>query len=65
MHRAEFMALLHEYMMQNRGQRKGQAAFNLLYTYFPEQVDEVRGSHLDPFYNDGRLDPFLRHFGIS
>lgn len=58
------MALLHEYMMNNRGQRKGQAAFNLLYTYFPAEVDSVRGSSLDPFYNDSRLGDFLAHFGI-
>jgi len=64
MTRAEFMALLHTYMMENRGQRKGQASFNLLHSYFPEQVEAVRSTDLDPFYIESRLPAFLAHFGI-
>jgi len=39
-------------------QRIGQAVFNALHSIDPEIADIVRGSALDPFYEDERLPEF-------
>jgi hypothetical protein len=39
--------------------RRGQAAFNLLEETHPEFAESVRGTPLDPFYDDKRLPNFL------
>lgn len=39
-----------------RTQRKGQIAMNLLSDVRPDLADKVRGTDLDPFYVDARLD---------
>jgi hypothetical protein len=41
--------------------RVGQAHFNVLADLAPDVADAVRGTNLDPFYDDARLDAFLRH----
>lgn len=38
--------------------REGQVYFNVLEVYLPELAAQVRGTDLDPFYNDDRLDAF-------
>lgn len=38
--------------------RNGQAAFNVLYSMHPELAQEIRGTDLDPFYDDSRLYAF-------
>lgn len=38
--------------------RNGQAAFNKLFDLKPEVADRIRGSVLDPFYDDKKLDGF-------
>jgi hypothetical protein len=37
----------------------GQAYFNTLADVRSDLADLVRGSHLDPYYNDNRIDEFL------
>lgn len=41
--------------------RYGQTVFNVLYYdgFDPEYANEIRGTDLDPFYNDGRADALL------
>ena len=41
--------------------RYGQTIFNALYFdhFDPEFADEIRGSDLDPFHDDGRADALL------
>jgi hypothetical protein len=38
--------------------REGQLAFNLLYARNPALADRIRGTSLDPFYDDSRLSKF-------
>lgn len=40
--------------------RIGQAFYNLLYSHFPLIADEIRGTAIDPFYNDTRLDECIK-----
>ena len=40
--------------------RPGQVAFNALFTLRADWAEEIRGSGLDPFYNDSRLPAFYR-----
>lgn len=40
--------------------RKGQTYFNVLTKLHPELAEEVRGSKIDPFYNDERLPEFFK-----
>jgi hypothetical protein len=46
-------------MRERRGQRKGQAFFNVLYEMEPELAHRVIGTDADPFYDDGKLPDFL------
>jgi hypothetical protein len=39
--------------------RMGQAYFNTLADVRSDLADLVRGSHLDPYYNDNRINEFL------
>lgn len=39
-------------------QREGQRAFNALYAIRPDLAEQVRGTDLDPFYDDSRLPDF-------
>lgn len=38
--------------------RKGQQAFNDLYRTHPDIADKIRGTVLDPFYDDSKLEAF-------
>lgn len=44
---------------QDNGQRFGQAVFNTAYGLYPHEVNEVRATQWDPFYDDARVDQFL------
>lgn len=44
---------------QHHEWRQGQAYFNVLHVHRPDLADWVRGTHFDPFYNNGHLDAFL------
>ena len=39
--------------------RRGQFAFNLMEDLQPEFAESIRGTELDPFYDDGKLDNFF------
>ena len=39
--------------------RPGQAVFNLMRTAFPAEVERLRGTDVDPFHHDGRIDAFV------
>lgn len=39
--------------------RLGQTYFNVLYEYSPELADWVRGTYIDPFYDDSKVPVFL------
>ena len=39
--------------------RYGQAIFNTAYKMYPDAVDKLRGTDLDCFYRDEKVDKFL------
>lgn len=39
--------------------RRGQAAFNLMEDLQPEFAESIRGTEIDPYYDDGKLDSFF------
>lgn len=39
--------------------RRGQAYFNVLHDCLPSLAERIRGTGLDPFYDDNRLGRFL------
>ncbi len=45
------------------GQRKGQHMFNRLTQLNPVLADKVRGSIVDPFYNDKNIPGFMAFVG--
>lgn len=47
-----------------REERPGQAMFNALWMEFPAEVERLRGTALDPFYDDSRIENFLNALGI-
>lgn len=42
-----------------KGQRPGQYVFNTMAEVFPEVAEPLRGSLLDPFYQDFKITAFL------
>lgn len=44
-------------------ERKGQAYFNTLHEMRPDLSEQVRGSHIDPFYRDEVIENFLSFVG--
>jgi hypothetical protein len=40
--------------------RKGQALFNVVYCFYPEIANEIRGSEFDCFHVDERIELFKR-----
>jgi hypothetical protein len=57
----QFTIYVIEYDRQHHKERSGQAAFNALWNVRPELADEIRGTDLDPFYDDKRLLAFWEH----
>jgi hypothetical protein len=43
--------------------RDGQRAFNLLYKFYPDIAEKIRGGEFDPFYDDRKLTLFYREVG--
>mgnify|MGYP000932282889 FL=1 len=39
--------------------RQGQLYFNALYDVDPELANEVRGTTIDPFYRDDKIESFM------
>lgn len=45
---------------QRNGERYGQAVYNCAYELFPEEVNQLGGSNVDPFYSSGMVRDFIR-----
>lgn len=45
-------------LINDHGQREGQAAFNALFLVRPDIANKIRGTEYDPYYEDERLDSF-------
>jgi len=45
--------------------REGQAYFNVLETHLPHLANKVRGTDLDPFYRDDRIDAFREWLSLQ
>lgn len=57
----EYLKLLADYFECHPQQRFGQAAFNFLMYYSPEDAEDVRSNiKLDPFYLDSNVTSFIR-----
>ena len=41
--------------------RKGQCYFNVLHRLHSELANEIRGSYIDPFYDDSKIELFLTY----
>lgn len=42
------------------GWRLGQSYFNVLYTYYPDKADSIRGTEYDPYHkSNNQLQPFF------
>lgn len=54
----EFTLYVIEYDRIHHKQRSGQAAYNALWEARPDIADRVRGTKVDPFYEDRRLLAF-------
>lgn len=55
---AHYEAAVAAYQQVDPQQRPGQAHVNVLSLLHPELADSVRGSDIDPFYDDERLTDF-------
>jgi len=49
-----------ELLQRNSSLRRGQALFNAFAELNPEKADRIRGTDIDPFFNNGRIRAFLR-----
>ena len=45
--------------------RTGQWLFNTLYQLYPEYADTIRSTHVDPFYDNKKIWPFISHLAKS
>ena len=55
------LKLFSKTMEIHKNMRYGQALFNALYILNEELANEIRGTELDPFHNDRRVDMFLNY----
>lgn len=46
--------------LRTRHERLGQALFNVAEKEYPKEVDELRTTEFDCFYNDDLIEPFLQ-----
>ena len=58
---AEFLERVHLYRKDFPQLRLGQAMYNILNSYHPNLAVSVRGTELDPFYRDDRVEDFLEY----
>lgn len=56
----QFHSHLLGYIESHPSQRHGQAAFNLMAELYPGEARKFTGTAFDPFYNDSRVDAFVR-----
>lgn len=52
-------------MMRFPELRHGQALFNEACSMFPEEVNKIRGTDDDCFYNNKKISAFLSHFELD
>lgn len=55
----EYKAYVAEEQARHPEWRSGQTHFNVLYAYMPELADWVRGTFIDPFYDNAKLPVFM------
>ena len=61
MSRAEFVKAAERYYHGQKHQRRGQAYYNYLYDFVNRRAaTDLTGSAYDPFYEDSKIDDFLR-----
>lgn len=56
----EFYEIYFEHRHGYPQQRDGQFTFNLMYELRPDLANKYRGSDVDPFYDNSRIDAFLK-----
>jgi len=61
----EMVQLQGSMMRSKNDYRQGQAYFNALEEVDSNLAEKVRGTRLDPFYNDDRIDLFLDYVNRS
>ena len=44
--------------------RQGQTYFNVACDFWPEEVNKIRGTDDDCFYDDSKIAAFLSHFNV-
>jgi len=44
--------------------RQGQTYFNVACDFWPEEVNKIRGTNDDCFYDDSKIAAFLSHFNV-
>ena len=59
MNKETFYRLLDIYIETNNILRRGQAAFNLLYSIKPKETNKYRNTKYDPFYDDNKIEIFV------
>jgi len=47
-------------LRKNPNLRRGQALFNALAEVNPNKADRIRGTDIDPFFNNNRIKAFLQ-----
>lgn len=55
-----YLKTVNELLDQHDSWRAGQASFNVLSDFHKSLADQVRGTELDPFYDDSRLPVFYQ-----
>lgn len=55
----DFVRVVGDTFWRKERWRRGQTYFNVLAEERPDLSERIRGSALDPFYDDSRLDSFL------
>lgn len=55
----QYLSYVQRYMEMAPQQRRGQAHFNVLYIGHPSIANMIRGTDVDPFYDDNRIVDFL------
>ena len=60
----EFYATVSKTMNKYPQLRKGQTYFNVAYKMWPEETNRIRGTNDDCFYDDSRIENFMKHFDV-
>lgn len=53
---AEYLVKVTRYRQDYPDLRVGQAFFNVLYCYYPDIADKIRGTKNDPFYKEDAVE---------